>query len=88
MKRPMQQRSGTNSVTAPAPPKAALVEAACRTDFASFVRKSFHQLNPGSAFHPNWHIEAMAHHLERVRRGEIRRLIINIPPRSLKSLVA
>jgi predicted phage terminase large subunit-like protein len=35
-----------------------------------------------------WHLEAVAHALERVRRGEITRLIINMPPRSLKSLTA
>ena len=35
-----------------------------------------------------WHVEAIAYQLERVRRGEIRRLIINMPPRSLKSIAA
>jgi hypothetical protein len=35
----------------------------------------------------NWHIEAMAYHLEQVRLGKINRLIINSPPRYLKSLV-
>jgi hypothetical protein len=35
----------------------------------------------------NWHIEAMAYHLEQVRLGRIKRLIINLPPRYLKSLV-
>jgi hypothetical protein len=32
-------------------------------------------------------ILALAHHLELIRRGKIRRLIINAPPRSLKSLI-
>src|SRR5208337_640209 len=95
MKRPLQQRRRTNSFTAPAPalsttlaapPQDALVEATCRSDFASFVRKSFHQLNPGSAFLPNWHIEAITYHLELIRSGKVKRLIINVPPRSLKSL--
>lgn len=36
----------------------------------------------------NWHIQAIAYHLELVRRGKIRRLIINLPPRSLKSILA
>ena len=35
---------------------------------------------------PNWHITAIAYQLERIRRGEITRLIINMPPRHLKSL--
>ena len=34
---------------------------------------------------PNWHIEKIAEELEKCRRGETKRLIINVPPRSLKS---
>ena len=43
-------------------------------------------LNPGSPYLPNSHIAAIAYQLERIRRGEITRLIINMPPRHLKSL--
>jgi hypothetical protein len=43
-------------------------------------------LNPGQPYLPNWHIEAIAHQLNRVRRGKVTRLIINMPPRHLKSL--
>jgi predicted phage terminase large subunit-like protein len=35
----------------------------------------------------NWHICTIAHHLEQVRRGKIKRLIITVPPRSLKSIM-
>jgi hypothetical protein len=42
---------------------------------------------PGQAFIPAWHLQAIGWQLERVRRGEIRRLIINMPPRSLKSIM-
>ena len=48
----------------------------------------FLTLNPGSRFQENWHLEALAYHLEQVRRGETRRLMINLPPRHLKSLTA
>jgi hypothetical protein len=58
-----------------------------RTDFASFVRSVFHTLSPSTTFHHNWHIEATCHMLERVRNGQIPRLIINIPPRSMKSTI-
>jgi hypothetical protein len=34
----------------------------------------------------NWHLQAIAEHLEGVSRGEIQRLIINVPPRCMKSL--
>lgn len=36
----------------------------------------------------NWHIEVLAAELEVALQGKIRRLIINIPPRHLKSLCA
>src|SRR5437764_12271080 len=62
-----------------------LLDAICRTDFTSFSRKCFELLNPGTQFQMNYHIEALAYHLERVRLGKISRLLINQPPRSLKS---
>jgi predicted phage terminase large subunit-like protein len=45
-------------------------------------------LAPGQMYVPNWHLAAIAYQLERIRRGEIRRLIINMPPRSLKSIAS
>jgi predicted phage terminase large subunit-like protein len=65
-----------------------VLDAALRRDFLTFLRKCFHWLSPGQTFIPGWPIEAIAHRLEQVRRGESRRLIINMPPRSLKSLAA
>ncbi len=59
-----------------------------RADFASFIHRAFVELCPRDAFLPNWHIEVLASRLESVRKGEIRRLIVNMPPRSLKSLAA
>ncbi|MCP3409919.1 phage terminase large subunit [Bradyrhizobium sp. CCGB01] len=64
----------------------ALFSAILRTDFLSFVYRCFLHLNPGAKFLPNWHIQAIAYQLERVRRGELTRLIINMPPRYLKSI--
>jgi hypothetical protein len=60
---------------------------ACRQDFVSFIRMSFDLLAHGEPLSMNWHVEAMAYHLEQVRLGRIKRLIINLPPRYLKSLV-
>jgi hypothetical protein len=62
------------------------VNAACREDFVTFVRRAFHVLNPGATFDMNWHIRTIAHYLEQVRHGKIRRLMITVPPRSLKSI--
>jgi predicted phage terminase large subunit-like protein len=57
-----------------------------RRNFELFLQRCLMTLNPGQPFLPNWHILAIAHQLERIRRGEITRLIINMPPRHLKSL--
>jgi hypothetical protein len=50
--------------------------------------RCFYDLNPQTELAPNWHIEVIAAKLMAVRQGEIRRLIINLPPRHLKSLLA
>jgi hypothetical protein len=55
-------------------------DAILRTDFDAFVRRCFMTLNPGFPYLPNWHLPAIGYQLERIRRGEITRLIINMPP--------
>jgi hypothetical protein len=64
-----------------------VLNAILRASFPSFVQRCFLTLNPGAIFQDNWHIEALAYHLELVRIGKLRRLIINVPPRFLKSTV-
>ena len=59
-----------------------------RKDLSSFIQRSFTTVDPGSRYDHNWHIDAIAHALERVARGELTRLIITMPPRSLKSIAA
>jgi hypothetical protein len=54
-------------------------EALLCNEFRVFVHKVFATLSPGQTYVPAWHVEAIAWRLERVRRGEIRRLIINMP---------
>ena len=68
--------------------EARVLRALLRTNLNAFVRKVFSALAPGQTFVPSWHLEAIACQLERLRRGEITRLIINMPPRSLKSVTA
>jgi predicted phage terminase large subunit-like protein len=62
------------------------IDAILRNNFESFLHRCVLYLNPGAPFLPNWHIQAIAYQLDRIRRGEITRLIINMPPRHLKSL--
>ena len=60
--------------------------AALRGDFHTFMRRCFAELNSGAPFLSNWHLELVGAKLQEVYEGRIRRLIINIPPRGLKSL--
>ncbi len=64
------------------------VMALYRSHFPSFLRFAFRELHPGEKLVETQHIDLLADHLVRVSRGEITRLIINMPPRSLKSFSA
>lgn len=59
-----------------------------RNDFKSFIHRCFQTVSPGDHFLPNWHINAMAWHLAECLRGNIKRLIITLSPRNLKSICA
>ena len=52
-----------------------------------FIEQAWPIVEPGREFIPNWHIDSICAHLEAVTRGEILRLIINIPPRCSKSTI-
>ena len=58
----------------------------CRVSLAEFVQRAWHVLEPG-VLHWGWHQQAICEHLEAQARGEIRDLIINVPPRSSKSSI-
>ncbi len=63
-------------------------ETVLRQDFATFAARCFYDLNPQAGLAMNWHLQVIAAKLTAVREGRIRRLIINLPPRHLKSLMA
>lgn len=52
-----------------------------------FVKQSWHVVEPGVPFVPSWHIEQICEHLEAITQGQIRKLLINIPPRHSKSTI-
>jgi predicted phage terminase large subunit-like protein len=54
----------------------------------AFTLRCFHDRNPQTTYLHNFHVEIIAAELEKCLRGETKRLIINLPPRSLKSLCA
>jgi predicted phage terminase large subunit-like protein len=66
--------------------RARLLRAFLREDLSVFSQKVFATLEPGTSYQHNWHIDHLCWQLSRVARGEVRRLIINVPPRSMKSI--
>jgi hypothetical protein len=50
-----------------------------------FMVQAWHLLEPGAPFKDNWHIGYVCEHLEAVSLGQIKRLIVNEPPRHTKS---
>ena len=58
----------------------------CRRSFAEFIRLAWPHVIPDKLTW-NWHISAIAEHLEAVARGEITRLLVNVPPGTSKSTI-
>lgn len=52
-----------------------------------FFQQSWEIIEPGTKYKHNWHVDLICEYLEMVTAGEIRRLIINIPPKYLKSRI-
>ena len=52
-----------------------------------FVRQAWPIIEPSTPFVPGWHIYAIIEHLEAISRGQIRKLLINVPPRHMKRLL-
>ena len=63
-----------------------IISRAVKDDFKSFVRKSFFTINPGIDFKSNWHIDLICDVLLSCYNKKHKRVIINLPPRSLKSI--
>lgn len=65
---------------------AAMVEIT-QCSFLFFLHRAYPHIRGGQQLQSNWHLEAMAYQLEQVRLGKSRRLLVNIPPRNLKSIM-
>src|SRR5208337_1575543 len=76
---------GGSAMTAVALPE---FRAALRKDFHAFLMRCFAELHAGQIFSPAWHAEVLAAKLQGVREGDVKRLVVNVPPRHLKSLAA
>lgn len=63
------------------------LNAILRSDYKSFVGKSFYELNPNTKFIDSWYIDLICDRLQKVQEGNSHRFILNIPPRYLKSTI-
>ena len=63
-------------------------DAVSRVDLMTFTERVFAEVERGHAFSPNWHLEILCAELQGVAEGRTRRQIVNVPPRSLKSISA
>ena|GEM_PF-1933035 len=59
----------------------------CRRSLADFVQRAWHVLEPSQPYVHGEHINSMCRHLEAVTAGDITRLLINIPPGTMKSML-
>lgn len=60
---------------------------AAATSLYEFVKQAWHVVEPGIPFVGGWHIEQICEHLEACSQGDLRKLLINIPPRHSKSTI-
>lgn len=65
-----------------------LLQALLRQDLGAFAERCFYEVAGGKRYLHNWHLDALAYHLTMVSEGRCKRLVITLPPRSLKSLYA
>lgn len=61
--------------------------ALCVSNLEAYMTRAFRIIEPSTPFEYNWHIGCLAEHLTAVYNGELRRVIFNIPPRTLKTTV-
>lgn len=69
-------------------------KAECEESLAEFIKQAWHVVEPGAEFHDNWHLHLLAESLEAITDGvelddgsKYNRLLINIPPGMMKSLL-
>lgn len=66
----------------------------CERDLSEFIRQAWHIVEPGAEYVHNWHVDMIAEHLEAITDGATfedgsfyNRLLINVPPGMMKSLL-
>jgi predicted phage terminase large subunit-like protein len=59
----------------------------CKRSLAEFAKRAWRVLEPTAELKWGWALDAICLHLEAVTKGEINRLLMNVPPGSMKSLL-
>jgi predicted phage terminase large subunit-like protein len=59
----------------------------CKRSLAGFARRAWHVLEPAAELKWGWCLDAICQHLEAVTDGRITRLLMTVPPGSMKSLL-
>lgn len=58
-----------------------------RRSISEFIRQAWHLVEPDAELSWNWHLDLLCSELEAVTNGESHRLIVNVPPGTMKSLM-
>lgn len=58
----------------------------CSRSLVDFIRRAWPVLEPEQPYVHGWHMDAIAEHLEAITAGQITRLLINVPPGTMKSM--
>ncbi len=59
----------------------------CKRSLAAFAKRAWHVLEPTTELKWGWALDAICQHLEAVTSGDITRLLMNVPPGCMKSLL-
>lgn len=62
------------------------LDGGAKMNFQYFLQRGFLEIAPSSKLYNSWYLDLIAEYLEAIEMGKIKRLIINMPPRHLKSL--
>jgi|SRR5208282_4437768 len=57
----------------------------CERSLADYIQQAWPILNPSTSYRSNWHIDLISEYLQACTKGQIRRLILNLPPKGTKS---
>ena len=73
---------------------AAIEKRLCESSLHEFIKRAWHVVEPGSPYIDNWHIPFITEHLEAITDDQVledgspyNRLLINVPPGTMKSMV-